>query len=56
MAVGMGMLVIGTMSNNKSRSSCGLLHHHFFSIGGILCFVHAIFSVAFYATSTVTIA
>ncbi|XP_060211464.1 protein VASCULATURE COMPLEXITY AND CONNECTIVITY-like [Lycium barbarum] len=56
MAVGMGMLVIGTMANNKSRASCGLSHHHFFSIGGVLCFAHAIFSIAFYATSTVTLA
>ncbi|KAL2466476.1 Protein of unknown function (DUF1218) [Abeliophyllum distichum] len=52
LALGLGMLVIGTISNNKSRASCGFTHHHFLSIGGILCFVHAIFSVAYYATST----
>ncbi|KAL2483303.1 hypothetical protein Fot_44747 [Forsythia ovata] len=52
LAVGLGMLVIGTISNNKSRASCGFSHHHFLSIGGILCFVHALFSVAYYATST----
>ncbi|XP_022870463.1 uncharacterized protein LOC111389743 [Olea europaea var. sylvestris] len=51
LAVGLGLLVIGTISNNKSRASCGFTHHHFLSIGGILCFVHAIFSVAYYATS-----
>ncbi|CAI9754881.1 unnamed protein product [Fraxinus pennsylvanica] len=51
LAVGLGMLVIGTISNNKSKASCGFTHHHFLSIGGILCFVHAIFSVAFYVTS-----
>ncbi|XP_022850113.1 uncharacterized protein LOC111372148 [Olea europaea var. sylvestris] len=51
LAVGLGMLVIGTISNNKSRASCGFTHHHFLSIGGILCFVHALFSVAYCATS-----
>lgn len=51
-AIGLGLLVIGTMSNNKSRSSCGLTHHHYFSLGGILCFVHAGFSVGYYVTAT----
>ncbi|KAF7805829.1 putative transmembrane protein [Senna tora] len=52
LAVGLSMLVIGTMSNNKSRGSCGFSHHHFLSIGGILCFVHALFCVAYYVSST----
>ncbi|KAK6918911.1 DESIGUAL/Modifying wall lignin-1/2 [Dillenia turbinata] len=52
LAVGLSMLVIGTLSNSKSRASCGFTHHHFLSIGGILCFVHALFSVAFYVSST----
>ncbi|KAF3443761.1 hypothetical protein FNV43_RR13451 [Rhamnella rubrinervis] len=52
LAVGLSMLVIGTLSNNKSRASCGFSHHHFLSIGGILCFVHALFSVAYYIAST----
>ncbi|CAL5336573.1 unnamed protein product [Camellia sinensis] len=51
-AIGLGLLVIGTMSNNKSRASCGLTHHHYFSLGGILCFVHAGFSVGYYVTAT----
>ncbi|EYU43098.1 hypothetical protein ABFS82_08G113800 [Erythranthe guttata] len=51
-AVGMSMLVIGTISNKKSRASCGFTHHHFLSTGGILCMVHAVFSVAYYVTST----
>lgn len=50
-AVGLGMLVIGTTSNRKSRSSCGFTHHHFLSIGGILCMVHALFSVAYYVSA-----
>ncbi|XP_073059909.1 LOW QUALITY PROTEIN: protein VASCULATURE COMPLEXITY AND CONNECTIVITY-like [Primulina eburnea] len=55
LAVGLSMLVIGIMSNNKSRGSCGFTHHHFLSIGGILCMVHALFSVAYYVTSTATL-
>ncbi|KAG8640682.1 uncharacterized protein LOC122721558 [Manihot esculenta] len=54
-AVGLSMLVIGTMSNNKSRASCGFSHHHFLSIGGILCFVHGLFSVAYYVSATAAI-
>ncbi|KAF4382603.1 hypothetical protein CsatB_020774 [Cannabis sativa] len=55
LAVGLSMLVIGTLSNNKSRASCGFTHHHFLSIGGILCFVHALFSVAYYITATASV-
>ncbi|CAI0550493.1 unnamed protein product [Linum tenue] len=51
LAIGLSMLVIGTLSNNKSRASCGFTHHHFFSIGGILCFVHGLFSVAYYISA-----
>ncbi|GFP93778.1 hypothetical protein PHJA_001522200 [Phtheirospermum japonicum] len=52
LAVGLSLLVTGTMSNKKSRASCGFTHHHFLSTGGILCMVHALFSVAYYVTST----
>uniref|UniRef100_A0A5B7BBJ7 Uncharacterized protein n=1 Tax=Davidia involucrata TaxID=16924 RepID=A0A5B7BBJ7_DAVIN len=52
LAVGLSMLVIGTISNNKSRASCGFTHHHFLSIGGILCFVHSLFCVAYYVSAT----
>ncbi|KAK4386204.1 hypothetical protein Sango_2491000 [Sesamum angolense] len=51
LAVGLSMLVMGTISNNKSRASCGFSHHHFLSTGGILCMVHAVFGVAYYVTS-----
>ncbi|XP_052177105.1 protein VASCULATURE COMPLEXITY AND CONNECTIVITY-like [Diospyros lotus] len=54
LAVGLGLLVIGTLSNNKSRASCGLTHHHYLSLGGILCFVHAGFSVGYYVIATAT--
>lgn len=52
LAVGLSMLVIGTSSNNKSNGSCGFTHHHFLSTGGILCFVHALFSVVYYVSAT----
>ncbi|KAB1994029.1 hypothetical protein ERO13_D13G063500v2 [Gossypium hirsutum] len=52
LAVGLSALVIGILSNNKSKGSCGLTHHHFLSIGGILCFVHGLFSVAYYVSAT----
>ncbi|CAN4103436.1 unnamed protein product [Withania somnifera] len=56
MAIGMGLLVIGTMANHKSRASCGFSHHHFFSTGGILCFIHAIFAIAYYTTASMLLA
>ncbi|XP_059452266.1 protein VASCULATURE COMPLEXITY AND CONNECTIVITY-like [Corylus avellana] len=52
LAVGLSMLVIGTLSNHKSRASCGFSHPHFLSIGGVLCFVHGLFSVAYYISTT----
>ncbi|KAL3820994.1 hypothetical protein ACJIZ3_006899 [Penstemon smallii] len=55
LVVGLSMLVIGTMSNSKKRASCGFTHHHYLSIGGILCMVHALFSVAYYVTATATL-
>ncbi|XP_057507518.1 protein VASCULATURE COMPLEXITY AND CONNECTIVITY [Actinidia eriantha] len=55
LAIGLGLLVIGTMSNNKSRTSCGFTHHHYLSLGGILCFVHAGFSVGYYVTATASL-
>ncbi|KMT02020.1 hypothetical protein BVRB_9g208450 [Beta vulgaris subsp. vulgaris] len=48
--VGLSMLVIGTLANQKSRASCGFNHHHMLSIGGILCFVHGLFSIAYYVS------
>ncbi|KAL2524614.1 Protein of unknown function (DUF1218) [Abeliophyllum distichum] len=52
MVIGLSMLVIGTLSNRKSRASCGLTHHHFLSIGGVVCMVHSLFSVGYYVTVT----
>ncbi|KAG6419547.1 hypothetical protein SASPL_121769 [Salvia splendens] len=55
LAGGLSMLVIGIISNHKSRASCGFTHHHFLWIGGILCMVHALFAVAYYVTATSTL-
>ncbi|XP_010923990.1 protein VASCULATURE COMPLEXITY AND CONNECTIVITY [Elaeis guineensis] len=52
--VGFTMLIIGAMSNSKSRVSCGFAHRHFLSIGGILCFVHGLFCVAYYVSADAT--
>ncbi|XP_059450882.1 protein VASCULATURE COMPLEXITY AND CONNECTIVITY-like [Corylus avellana] len=51
LAVGLSMLVIGTLSNHKSRASCGFSHHHLLSNGGILCFVHGLLCVAYYVST-----
>ncbi|KAL9243850.1 hypothetical protein vseg_017689 [Gypsophila vaccaria] len=52
LAVGEFMLIVGTLSNEKARASCGFTHHHMLSIGGILCFVHGLFAVAYYLSAT----
>ncbi|KAK9681681.1 hypothetical protein RND81_10G020200 [Saponaria officinalis] len=46
------LLVLGTVSNARSRQSCGFSHKHLFVIGGILCFIHGIFLVAYYVGSS----
>lgn len=52
LAVGLSMFVMGTMANHKPGASCGVTHHRFLSVGGILCFVHGLFSVAYYVSAT----
>ncbi|XP_059661285.1 protein DESIGUAL 2-like [Cornus florida] len=52
LAVGFSMLMIGTLENSKSRKSCGLSHHRVLSIGGILCFLHGLFAVAYCVSAT----
>ncbi|XP_021894594.1 uncharacterized protein LOC110812197 [Carica papaya] len=49
--VGVSMLTIGTLANAKSRKSCGIAHHRILSIGGILCFIHGLFSIAYYVSA-----
>ncbi|KAG0481475.1 hypothetical protein HPP92_012004 [Vanilla planifolia] len=49
--VGFSLLMIGALSNSKSKASCGFGHRHFLSIGGILCFVHGLFCTAYYVSA-----
>ncbi|GAB2231498.1 hypothetical protein Droror1_Dr00010506 [Drosera rotundifolia] len=49
-------IVIGAISNSRSRDTCGLSHRHLLSIGGILCFIHGLFLVAYYVSASATIA
>ncbi|KAJ4837156.1 hypothetical protein Tsubulata_015899 [Turnera subulata] len=52
LAVGFSMLMIGALANTRSRKTCGISHHRVLSIGGILCFIHGLFAVAYYVSAT----
>jgi hypothetical protein len=52
LAIAFSMLIVGTMANSRSRKNCGISHHRVLSIGGILCFVHGLFAVAYYISAT----
>ncbi|KFK28710.1 hypothetical protein AALP_AA7G036900 [Arabis alpina] len=52
LAIAFSMLIVGTMANSKSRKSCGISHHRVLSVGGILCFIHGLFAVAYYISAT----
>jgi Protein of unknown function (DUF1218) len=54
LAIGFTLLILGALSNSKSRTTCGLPHHHFLSTGGILCFVHGVFCLAYYVSANAT--
>ncbi|KAF3327582.1 hypothetical protein FCM35_KLT07700 [Carex littledalei] len=52
LVVGFTLLLTGALANAKNKATCGFAHRHFLSIGGILCFVHGIVSVAYYVNAT----
>ncbi|XP_073006278.1 protein VASCULATURE COMPLEXITY AND CONNECTIVITY-like isoform X1 [Typha latifolia] len=52
--VGFTLLIIGALSNSKSRASCGFEHRNFLKIGGILCFVHGLFCLMYFVSATAT--
>ncbi|XP_065876895.1 protein DESIGUAL 2-like [Euphorbia lathyris] len=52
LAIGFSMLMVGTLANSRSRKSCGISHHRVLSVGGILCFIHGLFIVAYYVSAT----
>ncbi|KAM1005042.1 hypothetical protein ACFX2C_005173 [Malus domestica] len=54
LAVAFSLLIAGAMSNRKSRKSCGLSHRRVLSIGGILCFFHGLFIIAYYVSAKAT--
>jgi hypothetical protein len=54
LAVGFSMLVLGTLANSRTRKSCAIAHRHLLSIGGILCFLHGMITVAYYVSATAT--
>ncbi|KAF9672208.1 hypothetical protein SADUNF_Sadunf11G0016800 [Salix dunnii] len=54
LAIGLSLLIIGTVANSKSRKACGISHNRVLSIGGILCFVHGLFTVSYYVSATAT--
>ncbi|XP_054776213.1 protein DESIGUAL 2-like [Prosopis cineraria] len=53
LGVAFSMLVTGTLANTKTRSraQCGISTHRFLSIGGILCFIHGLFTVSYYVSA-----
>ncbi|KAK7319558.1 hypothetical protein RJT34_04280 [Clitoria ternatea] len=52
LAVAFSLLIVGTLANSRSRESCGISNRRFLSIGGILCFIHGFFTVAYYVSVT----
>ncbi|KAF8030051.1 hypothetical protein BT93_E2471 [Corymbia citriodora subsp. variegata] len=51
LAVAFSMLILGTLSNSKSRRYCRIAHHRFLTIGGVLCFIHGLFAVAYFVSA-----
>lgn len=50
-AVSFTLLMVGAISNSQSTASCsGLRHHHLLVVGGILCFIHGPFCIAYYVS------
>ncbi|KAL5096552.1 hypothetical protein RYX36_000879 [Vicia faba] len=52
LAVAFSMLIIGTLANSRSRKYCGIFNHRFLFIGGILCFIHGLFTLPYYVSIT----
>ena len=53
LVVALALLVLGALPNAKRKlAECGVPRHRFLSIGGVLCFVHALFCAVYYASAT----
>jgi hypothetical protein len=53
LVVALALLVLGALPNAKRKlAECGVARHRFLSIGGVLCFVHALFCAVYYASAS----
>ncbi|KAJ4778826.1 hypothetical protein LUZ62_063083 [Rhynchospora pubera] len=55
LVVGFTLLLAGALANAKTKATCGFAHRHFLSVGGILCFVHGIVTVAYYVNARASV-
>ncbi|TVU38721.1 hypothetical protein EJB05_12106, partial [Eragrostis curvula] len=52
LAVGLALLLLGALPNRTRKlADCGVARHRFLSVGGVLCFVHALVAVVYYASA-----
>ncbi|KAJ4878652.1 hypothetical protein Rs2_43670 [Raphanus sativus] len=51
---GAGILTIGIWKNRESRSDCGFTNKHFLTLGGRVCFLHAIVSLVMYVANLIS--
>lgn len=54
LAIAFSLLILVTLANSRSREWCGISNRRFLSIGGILCFVHGLFTIVYYVSVTAT--
>ncbi|KAL0321161.1 UNVERIFIED_CONTAM: hypothetical protein Sradi_5377600 [Sesamum radiatum] len=52
LSIAFALLISGTLANSKSRKGCEIDSRRMLSIGGILCFIHGLFAVAYYVSAT----
>ncbi|KQK15864.1 uncharacterized protein LOC100831011 [Brachypodium distachyon] len=52
LVVGLALLILGALPNSKKKlAECGVMRHQFLSIGGVLCFVHALFCLVYFVSA-----
>ncbi|KAK3125278.1 hypothetical protein QOZ80_7AG0571020 [Eleusine coracana subsp. coracana] len=53
LVIGVALLVLGALPNRTHKvAECGVARHRFLSIGGVLCFVHALVCVVYYSSAS----
>ncbi|XP_047318214.1 protein DESIGUAL 3-like [Impatiens glandulifera] len=50
--VSFSMMLVGAFQNSRSEKKCTILHRRLLFIGGILCFIHGMFAVAYYVSAS----